>query len=43
MTLDYISVILNQFLDNASLIYLSSIKLDAIYKLEDIGGEKLAK
>lgn len=43
MTLDYISVILNQFLDNASLIYLSSIEPDAIYKLEDIGGEKLAE
>lgn len=43
MTLDYISVILNQFLDNASLIYLSFIELDAIYKLEDIRGEKLVE
>ena len=46
MTLDqsqYAAVILNQFLDNASPTYLIPIEPDAVYKLADTGGEKLAE
>lgn len=46
MTLDqlqYMVVILNQFLDNASLTYFIPIEPDAVYKLADTEGEKLIK
>ncbi len=36
-------VILNQFLDNVSPIYFIPMELDIVYKLVNIGGEKLAK
>ena len=39
----YMVVILNQFLDDASSTYFIFMEPDAIYKLADTGGEKLAE
>lgn len=46
MTLDqlqYVTIILNQFLDDIFLTYLISIEPNAIYKLADTGGKKLTE
>lgn len=46
ITLDqslYTTVILNQFLDNASLTYVIPIEPDVVYKLVDTGRKKLAE